>query len=150
MKQLIDRIDPDDLLLRMPSTVRTSLEALERAGADWNTVGNLLAAAPTGGVALAGTGQWTSDLWQAVKWEFRSFLCTDSEPYAKLRADWNDVTRQSSAAAVSSLAAVIGHKLGVASGVLVPMVTWLFLVARRMGREALCLTLSHGAAPSAN
>ncbi len=142
MSQLLEGIDAGDLLQHMPSSVRTSLETLERAGTDWNAVGNLLAATPTAGVALLGSGQWTADLWEAVKWEFRSFLCTESEPYAELRSEWDRLKQESPAAAVASLATLIGTKLGVASGVLAPLVTWLFVVAGRIGKEPLCLTLS--------
>jgi hypothetical protein len=148
MSQLLAGIEADDLLQHMPSSVRTSLEVLARAGTDWNSVGDLLAAAPTSGVVLTGTGQWTADLWLAVKWEFRSFLCTDSEPYAELRAEWDSLKEKSSARAVGSLATVMGSKLGVASGVLEPMVTWLFVVAERLGTEPLCLTLATKAKPS--
>jgi hypothetical protein len=148
MIQLLEGIESDDLLQHMPSSVRTSLEVLQRAGTDWNSVGDLLAAAPTSGVVLTGTGQWTADLWLAVKWEFRSFLCTDSEPYAELRSEWDALKEKSPARAVGSLTSVIGTKLGVASGVIAPMVTWLFVVAQRMGSESLCLTLSTKAKPS--
>ena len=141
MNHLLEGIDAGDLLQHMPSSVRSSLETLERAGTDWNAVGNLLAATPTAGVALAGTGQWTADLWQAVKWEFRSFLCTDSESYGELRKEWDELKRRSSPLAVAALATLIGAKLGIASGVIAPLVTWLFVVAGRMGMEALCLTL---------
>ena len=142
MSELLDGIEAGDLLQHMPSNVRTSLETLERAGTDWNAVGNLLAATPTTGVALTGTGQWTADLWGAVKWEFRSFVCTDSERYAELRAEWDGLKQQSPALAVGSLASAMGAKLGVASGVITPLVTWLFVVARRVGKDDLCLTLS--------
>ena len=141
MNHLLEGIDAGDLLQHMPSSVRSSLETLERAGTDWNAVGNLLAATPTAGVALAGTGQWTADLWQAVKWEFRSFLCTDSESYGELRKEWDELKRRSSPLAVAALATLIGAKLGIASGVIAPLVTWLFVVAGRMGMEELCLTL---------
>jgi hypothetical protein len=146
MTELLDGIDIADLLALMPSNVSTSLETLERAGTDWNAVGNLLAATPTAGVALTGTGQWTADLWEAVKWEFRSFLCTESEPYAQLRKEWDELKLESSAAAVASLTTLIGSKVGASSGVLAPLVTWLFVVTQRLGKEAVCLTLS--AAPN--
>ena len=142
MSELLEGIDAGELLRRMPSSVRTSLEALERAGTDWNAVGNLMAATPTAGVALTGTGQWTADLWEAVKWEFRSFLCTDCEPYAELRMDWDALKQRSPALAVGSLTTLIGAKLGVASGVIAPLVTWLFVVAQRIGKDEVCLTLS--------
>jgi hypothetical protein len=146
MSELLEGIDVGDLLQRMPSSVRNSLETLERAGTDWNAVGNLLAATPNAGVALTGNGQWTADLWEAVKWEFRSFLCTDSEAYADIRKDWDDLKQRSAAAAVGSLSTLIGGKLGVASGVIAPLVIWLFVVSRRIGTESICLTLS--AAPT--
>ncbi len=142
MSQLLDGLDADDLLQHMPSNVRTSLETLQRAGTDWNAVGNLLAGTPTAGVALTGSGQWTADLWEAVKWEFRSFLCAESEPYAQLHEHWDELKQRSPAAAVVSLATQIGAKLGVTSGVVAPLVTWLFVVAGRIGEDALCLTLS--------
>ena len=145
MSALLEGIDAGDLLQRMPSNVRVSLEMLDRSGTDWNAVGTLLAATPTTGVAFTGTGQWTTDLWQAVKWEFRSFLCSDSEPYAELRRDWDALKCRSPAVAAASLASVIGAKLGVAGGVIAPMVTWLFVVAGRMGKDELCPTLSGAA-----
>jgi hypothetical protein len=141
MTQLLAGIDAGNLLQHMPSHVRTSLETLERAGTDWNTVGCLLASTPTAGVALTGTGQWTTDLWEAVKWEFRSFLCTESEAYAELRMKWDELKQQSPALAVGSLATVMGAQLGVSSGVIAPLVTWLFVVARHIGDEDVCLTL---------
>jgi len=142
MSQLLDGIDAGALLQHMPSILRASLETLERAGTDWDAVGNLLAATPTAGVALTGTGQWTVDLWGAVKWEFRSFLCTDSDRYEELRAKWDGLKHQSPSVAVGSLATLIGATLGVASGVIAPLVTWLFVVTRRIGEEQVCLALS--------
>ena len=142
MSQLLDGMEAGDLLQHIPSNLRTSLETLERNGTDWNAVGTLLAATPMAGVAVTGTGQWTTDLWEAVKWEFRSFLCTDSERYEELRAQWAELKEQSPAIAVGSLATVIGTKLGVASGLIAPLVTWLFVVSRRIGQEQACLTLS--------
>jgi hypothetical protein len=142
MTQLLEGIEAEALLQHLPSNVSTSLETLERAGKDWNAVGHLLASTPTDGVALTGTGQWTKDLWQAVKWEFRSFLCTDSETYAELRKHWDDLKRESPTLAVASLTSRIGSRIGVAGGVLAPLVTWLFVVARRTGRDALCATIS--------
>lgn len=142
MSQLLDGIDAGELLQHMPSSVRASLEMLERAGTDWNAVGNLLAATPTAGVALTGTGQWTADLWGAVKWEFRSFLCTDSDRYEELRTKWDELKQQSPSLAVGSLATLIGSTLGVASGVIAPLVTWLCVVTRRIGEDDVCLTLS--------
>jgi hypothetical protein len=144
MSQILDGVEIDSLLQGIPSNVRSSLEALERAGTDWNAVGNLLAATPTAGVALTGTGQWTADLWEAVKWEFRIFLCTDSDVYRELRNEWGDLTQKSPALAVGSLSTAMGAKLGVASGVLAPLVTWLFVVAVRLGEEGVCVTLSAG------
>ena len=142
MNQLLVGIEAGDLLQHMPSSVRTSLETLERAGADWNAVGGLLAATPNAGVALTGTGQWTAELWRAVKWEFRSFLCTESESYAALREEWDVLKERSPSLAVASLAMLIGNRLGIAGGVVAPLVTWLFMAARRLGMEEFCLTLS--------
>jgi hypothetical protein len=142
MTQRLEGIDVGDILQHMPAEVRISVELLERAGVDWDTVGTLLAASPTAGVALTGTGQWTSDLWQAVKWEIRSFICTDSEPYAALREAWDEQMLRSPTRAIGSLATLIGTRLGVAGGVVAPMVAWLIVVSRRMKKEALCLTLS--------
>ncbi|HEX2779629.1 MAG TPA: hypothetical protein VHM30_09030, partial [Gemmatimonadaceae bacterium] len=149
MSELLEGIDVGDLLQRMPSNLRASLETLERAGADWNAVGSLMAVAPNAGVALTGTGQWTAELWESVKWEFRSFLCTESERYAELRGEWDELKRRSPSLAVGSLATVIGTQLGTASGVVAPLVTWLFVVTRRIGRDDACLTLSAAPAPLA-
>ena len=142
MNQLLDGINAGDILLYLPSSVRTSLETLERTGRDWDAVGNLMTATATAGVAVTGTGQWTADLWQAVKWEVRSFLCTDSEGYAELRKEWVELKQQSSALALRSLATQIATKLGVDRGVVAPLVAWLLVAARRFGKDGMCQTLS--------
>jgi len=150
MSQLLDGMDAEKLLEHMPTSVRTSLETLERTGTDWNAVGNLLAATPTAGVAFTGTGQWTGDLWEAVKWEFRSFLCTESDAYAELRADWETLKHRSVTRAVGALATLMGTRVGVTSGVIAPMVTWLLVVSRRMGAQDVCLTLPQRVAASSS
>ena len=149
MSALLEGIDAAALLQHMPSSMRASLETLERAGTDWNTVGTLLVATPTSGVVLAGTGQWTMDLWDAVKWEFRGFLCTESGAYAELRTEWDALKQRSPALAVRSLATIIGTRIGVTGGVIAPLVTWLFVVAHRVGKEELCQALSAASSTSA-
>lgn len=142
MTGLLEGIEADVLLQQVPTSVRVSLETLERNGTDWNAVGILMTATPTAGVALSGNGQWTGDLWDAVKWEFRSFLCTDSEWYAEPRLQWDALKHASPGAAIGMLATRMGARLGVSSGLLVPLVTWLLVVARRTGEEDACTALS--------
>jgi hypothetical protein len=142
MSDIMEGLDAAALLGQLPSSMRASLETLERAGTDWNAVGTLLVGSPTAGVALAGTGQWTTDLWDAVKWEFRSFLCTESESYDELRAGWDALRERSPTLAVRALAARVAERIGVTGGVVAPLVTWLLVVAHRMGKDALCLALS--------
>jgi hypothetical protein len=59
-----------------------------------------------------------------------------------VRQEWDDLKRASSVRAVGSLATAMGARIGVASGVLFPLLTWLVAVADRMGKEPLCLALS--------
>jgi hypothetical protein len=142
MTALLEGIEVTELLKHLPSDVRTSIEAMERVRTDWNAIGSLMAATPTTGVAFSGTGQWTVDLWEAVKWEFRSFLCTESDPYSELRTNWDDLKLRSSSRAAGSLATAIGLRLGATAGVIAPLVTWLMVVARRIGTDDMCLALS--------
>ena len=135
-----------ELLQALAPSVKAGLQQVEAAGADWNAAGLLLAATPLAGVALKG-GTWRHDLWDAVKREFHSFACTSSKEYADLRKQWKSLKEKGSHFALASLSGVIGAHLGVASGIVAPLVIWLAVVALRVGLKALCATL--GAPPTA-
>ena len=76
----VEGLSEQELLGMLPTTVSGHLATLDRQNVQWDQVGALLAGAPTSGVSVKGGGQWTGGLWQAVRHELGSFLCTDSEP----------------------------------------------------------------------
>lgn len=137
----LEGITEEELFLSLPQGVALNIKNLNTAGGDFDTVGALLANTPALGVSLKGL-RWKANLWQAVKSEFHSFLCTESDAYADLRSDWDGMRQKSSTLLISALSAAIGAKLGVASGVLVPLVVWLLVSALRIGKQALCVTLA--------
>jgi hypothetical protein len=57
------------------------------------------------------------------------------------RTRWVELKQHSSARAVAALAVAMAAKVGAASGVIAPLVTWLFVVTQRIGKEAVCLRL---------
>jgi hypothetical protein len=124
----------------LPSNVRQTIANLEKAGADWDTIGAMLSNTPALGVALKGVN-WKQTLWQACKAEFHSLLCTDSPAYKDLRDRWEVITKDGPNVVVASLAGAVGAQLGMAPGVLAPIVVWLCVVSARMGRNVLCATL---------
>lgn len=149
MSDLLSGFDEATLLSQFPPSVMLAIEASDKQKISWDNVGTLLAAAPSAGIALKGGGRWTGSLWLGVKKEFHSFLCTDSAAYADLRREWNNLRKKSSTLAVASLSGVIGAQLGVASGVVAPLVIWALIVALRIGHKALCEAISEsGAAPT--
>jgi len=111
--------------------------ALNTQGVPWDQIGHLLALTPSAALSLKGPG-WNRHLWLEVKAEVYSFLCEDSEPYSDLRSEWNTLTEKSSALAIASLSGAIGSELGMAGGVVAPMVIWAIAVAVRIGKEAAC------------
>ena len=130
-----------DLLRELPLSVVRAIRQLDGEGTDWNVTGLLLAATPSVGVSLKG-GSWRSDLWDAVRREFHSFMCTDSKEYADLRKESKGLRENGSRLALGSLSGLIGAQLGVASGIVAPLVIWLLVVSLRIGHKALCVTLS--------
>ena len=141
-------IEREGLVATLPVTLGQRLVAFDSANTDINIVGALLVAGPTSSVALKGPGRWTTALWDGVKSEARKFLCTESEEYADLRSEWDGLKKKGSGLAVSALSGAIGAKLGVAAGVLSPMVIWVLLVGLRVGKNGLCAALSAGPPPT--
>jgi hypothetical protein len=140
----VDTFDPfasaetDDLVDELTSTVRDAIAELQTSGASWDAIGAALSGAPAAGVSLKGGGSWRGTLWISVKAEFHSFLCTDSASYSDLRKEWQNHRQQSISLAVAALSGVIGAHLGVASGVIAPLVIWAALVTARIGKQAFC------------
>lgn len=148
MTDLLAGLERDSLSGSLSVSVAKRLVSLETSAIDWNVVGALLAAGPVSSVALKGPGRWTNALWENVKTELRKFLCTDDQEYADLREEWTGLKQKGSGIAVGALSGAIGAKLGVASGVLAPMVIWILMVAIRIGKNGLCAALAPPAAPT--
>lgn len=142
MPDILSGFTEAGLLSQLPKSVRESIATLEAQQAKWDEVGTLLASGPTAGISLKGGGRWSGALWQNVKKEFHSFLCSDSSTYADLRKEWDSLRQKSSAMAVASLSGLVGSQLGVASGVIAPLVIWAAIVALRIGKEAACAAMT--------
>lgn len=128
----------DEVLSELPQSLQTTLSDLERSGMSWDQIGTTLASAPMTAVALKGLVSWRGTLWNSVKLEIHSFVCTDSETYSDLRREWDAHRQKSISFGVAALSGVIGAKLGVAGGVVAPLVIWGAVVAARIGRVAFC------------
>lgn len=138
---ILDGLSASDLYGELPTSVSATVKAMDENGADWNIIGASLALSPTAGVALKGGGAWRQDLWAAVKSEFAEFLCSGSPKYDELRTEWSGLKDKSKHIAIASLSGAIGAQLGVAAGVVAPLVVWLIIVALKIGKEGLCRTL---------
>lgn len=141
MSSAIDNLDEEELYKNLPQQVESDLKELEKHEVPWDQIGNILAGAPSTTVALKG-GNWSAELWKSVKEEFRKFLCTDSESYSDLKTDGKDIKENSAKLLISSLSSIMGAKLGIAAGVIAPIIIWLLLVASRIGKQGLCKALN--------
>lgn len=142
MADLLQGFTESSLKGQLPTSVSESIATLEREKLDWDAIGNVLASVPAMGISLKGGANWSGTLWHGVKKEFHSFLCTDSPVYADLRKEGNGLQQKSSSLAVAALSGAIGAQLGVASGVVAPLVIWATIVALRIGKQAICSALS--------
>lgn len=148
MPDLLEGWSEETLMSQLPKSVRDSISALEKQNAQWDEIGSLLASSPTIGISLKGGGRWPGTLWQGVKKEFHSFLCTESPTYSDLRKEWDSLRQKSSAWAIATLSGVIGSQLGVAGGVVAPLAIWAVVVAVRIGKEAICAAMSEPQSPA--
>lgn len=150
MSKLTVALPEADLLAILPLAVRANIDAMETEGVEWHRIGELLAGAPTAGVALKGASGFTNRLWDSVKGEFRSFLCSEGANYSDLRATWGEYEKKGAKAATHALSAAIGAQIGMTGAILAPVVIWLLVVSARIGKNALCKSLSvEAAAPVA-
>lgn len=142
MTEVFEGLTEQQLYELLPKTLRERLYQLNSTNqASWDEVGQLLAAAPTAGIALKG-GRWDGQFWTATKKEFASFLCSDSSEYTDLRREWESRRQKGLQVGVASLSGAIGAHVGVTGGVIAPMVIWLLLVGVRIGKNALCAVLA--------
>jgi hypothetical protein len=140
-ENLLVGVKEEELSNTMAPSVRSAVETLDQYGTDWNEIGAILAATPTLGLALKGGTDWRTDLWQAVKEEVAQFLCSETEKYGDLRNDWTELRERSVPIAVASLSGAIGSYIGIAGGIIAPLVVWLLISASRIGVEAFCQTV---------
>lgn len=134
------KLNEKELYGYFPYSVEKNVKELEAEGANWQQIGQILAGAPSTNVALKG-GNWSAELWQSVISEFQKFLCTDSEDYSKLKNDGEVLKEKSVDFLIATLSSIIGSKVGIAEGIIVPLIVWLFLVISKIGKEALCKSI---------
>lgn len=131
-----------ELLMLLPANVREGIQGLSADGASWEDIGFVLGVGPHAGIALKGGAAPTTALWGSVKKEVHSFLCTDSKAYADLRKEWKGLAKQTSTTAVSALSVLVASQLGVAAGLISPLVIFALVVVLRIGKEAACQAMS--------
>lgn len=141
MDDLIKNLNEDELYNLLPRQVSSDIKAFEKAGAQWDQIGTILAGSPSTNVALKG-GNWSGELWSSVKNEFYKFLCTDSDTYSELRKEGNDLKEKSSKYLVASLSALIGSEIGISAGIIAPLIIWLLLMSSKIGKESICGALA--------
>ena len=78
--------------------------------------------------------------WDRLKGEFRLLLCTKDKKYTTLRKELNAAAKKSQTIIVSTIAAAMASRFGVAAGVLVPFCALCLIVVSRLGKEAFCIT----------
>lgn len=79
-----------------------------------------------------------TDYWQALKREFREFLCSDSKKYKEARELLKSTETVTSKAIVPAIAGAIGATIGLAPAILTPFVALLILGALKIGVNAWC------------
>jgi hypothetical protein len=77
-------------------------------------------------------------LWDRVKREVRDLICGTSKKYADLRRRFAQLSNKSQSAIVSIIAAAIGANLGVAAGILVPLIALALAAFLAVGKNAYC------------
>ena len=78
--------------------------------------------------------------WDDLKQEFRLLICTKDRKYSQLRKALAKNADKSQMLLVSTIAAAMGHSLGIAAGILTPFCALCLIAVLSMGREAFCKT----------
>jgi hypothetical protein len=128
-------ITEDQVLSMLPPSLQKLASA---SNEELDAIGAVLAAGPSNGISLKGGAPWVGNIWILVKQELHSFLCTDSKAYADLRKQWKSHREKSSSYAIGTLSAVVATQLGLAAGVVTPLVVWAILFALRVGKNVAC------------
>jgi hypothetical protein len=95
---------------------------------------------PSGGTIRGGTRSFAvgPSYWAQVKLEFRDLVCTNSAKFAALRRQVHDLATKGQAALISMVSSTMAALLGVAAGIIAPLVTLCLIVLLRLGKEAYC------------
>lgn len=142
MPNQLDGLEENELISQLPKNTRRAIDSMQEAGTNWNAIGERLAQAPSNAVAAEkGQANWSEEFWQEVKEEFAVFLCTDHEKYSDLRSKGEELGEKNTDLLVSAISGIIGSQIGVAAGIVAPLVVWLLVTGSRIGTEALCTQL---------
>lgn len=128
------------LLAQLPEPVRERIGEMSRRSVSEDQIGAVLALAPGGSIARKGAGSWRNDLWPAVVQELRVLCCTDDPRYADIREKWSGLQGDTASTAVAALSGAIGATLGLAAGVVAPLVVWGLVTILRLGLGVFCRT----------
>lgn len=76
--------------------------------------------------------------WTMVKREFYLMVCTTDKKYAKVRSDFKKSTRKASTLVVGTISAAIAGTLGIAVGLITPLVAFLLYALVKLGLNSWC------------
>jgi hypothetical protein len=129
------------------NVLRADPELLSRANEiSIEAAGGLLASRAEPDVENLGA----SVLWRNFKKELRVLLCTDDREYAEVRKKIKDASKVTNTVIIPTIAAEVGHKIGVAAGVLTPFVALALLSIARIAKQMWCKASSENETPTLN
>jgi len=131
-------LSEEALLAELPVPVRQRITEMSGRSVPEDQIGAVLALAPGGSIARKGAGSWRADLWPAVVQELRVLCCTDDARYADIRDKWTGLQGDTASTAVAALSGAIGASLGLAAGVVAPVVVWGLVTVLRLGLGVFC------------
>ncbi len=76
--------------------------------------------------------------WTIVKREFYLMVCTADKKYSKVRSDFKKHTRKASTLVVGTISAAIAGTLGIAVGLITPLVAFLLYALVKLGVNSWC------------
>ena len=76
--------------------------------------------------------------WTMVKQEFYQMICTTDKKYSKVRSDFKKSTRKASTVVVGTISAAIAGTLGIAVGLITPLVAFLLYALVKLGLNSWC------------
>lgn len=148
MKEIMNNISPEDYLSLLPAPSRALVSKMDKTEQNLVLFGRYLSEEPSSGMAAKGGVIWPKDLFGQIVKEVHIFICTNDARYEEYRKKLKEQGSPVAKTVVIIVSNAVAATIGLASGLLVPLVAVVMAIVAKITVEAWCVKVSQELSPA--